>query len=256
MGWKLRKMALTLEDPATGEAQEFEVTPSGKDCEEKSKSKPAKAESKPAKAESKPASPDARKAGQYAPHKSEAAANDGGKKKSVPRKPPRRKASSLDWSPCVDHDYKGFKARSGAGQFKLLRAKNTQWALFYELAGSKARKVGCYGKEMEGKVKAQALHDEGWPASETSGGVTAEDLKGACPMPSKKDEAKPETKKQESKMERGDQAPKNKSETSPTTTTPAAPPEASKSDAQKDQELLASFSSELNSMLDEDGEDD
>ena len=251
MEWKLRKMALTLEDPATGEAQEFEVIPDGQDCKEKRKEKPAKAESKP----SSPPPPAQKKAGQYAPSKPERAANDGGKQKSAQRKTPKRKASSLDWSPCVDHDYKGFKARSGAGQFKLLRAKNTQWALFYELAGwPKARKVGCYGKEAQGKVKAQALHDEGWPASETQGRVTAEDLKGACPAPSKKDEAKAEAKKEESKMERGDKAPKDKTEASTPATTPTPTPDVS--DAQKDKELMGSFTSELDNMLDEDEEDE
>ena len=250
MGWKLRKMALTLEDPATGEAQEFEVTPDGQDCKEKRKDKPAKAESKPS---SPPAAK--KKAGQYAPKKPEGAANDGGNQKPAQRKPPKRKASSLDWSPCVDHDYKGFKARSGAGQFKLLRAKSTQWALFYELAGwPKARKIGCYGKEAEGKVKAQALHDEGWPASETQGSVTADDLKGACPTPSKKYEAKAETKKQESKMEREDKASKDKTETSTPATTPAPTPDPN--DAQKDKELMTSFTSELDNVLDEDEEDD
>lgn len=255
MGWKLRKMALTLEDPATGEAQEFEVTPDGQDCKEKRKDKPAKAEAKPSSPPAAQKPTTQKKAGQYAPKKPEVAANDSGKQKPAQRKPQKRKASSLDWSPCVDHDYKGFKARSGAGQFKLLRAKGTQWALFYELAGwPKARKIGCYGKEMEGRVKAQALHDEGWPASETQGSVTAEDLKGACPAPSKTDEAKAERKKQESKMERGDKASKDKTETSAPATTPTPTPDAS--DAQKDKELMASFTSELDSVLDEDEGDD
>jgi hypothetical protein len=127
----------------------------------------------------------------------------------------------------VDHGFSGFKAPSAGGQFKLLKAKSTQWALFYELKGTDARKVGCFRKEVDAKVKAQALHDAGWPGNESDGSVTADDLAGACPI----------NEKEESTMK-----PEKKTEPKSPTPEPAPAP-ASKTEAEQDKELMGSFTS-------------
>ena len=237
MAWGLKKVAVTLEDAATGETLRLEQGPDGNVAREeksnKAKAKPANTEHKPAdKPADKPAEKPSKasRANPAAPKKNE-------KPSGSAKTTTRRKATSLAWAPCVDHGFSGFKAPSAGGQFKLLKAKTTQWALFYELKGTDARKVGCYRKEVDAKVKAQALHDAGWPGNESDGNVTADDLAGACPI----------NEKEESTMK-----PEKKAE--PRSPEPAPAP-ASKAEAEQDKELLGSFTSELDAVLDE-AEDD
>ncbi len=242
MAWGLKKVEVTLEDQATGETLRLEQGPDGNvSYEEKS----SKTKAKPAKTEHKPAAKPAEKPAEK-PSKASRTDPVGPKKGEKPsgsaKTATRRKATSLAWAPCMDHGFSGFKASSAGGQFKLLKAKSTQWALFYELKGTDARKVGCFRKEVDAKVKAQALHDAGWPGNESDGNVTADDLAGACPI---------NEKEEESKMK-----PEKKTETKSPTPDPApAPAPASKAEVEQDNELMGSFTRELDSVLDEDEDD-
>jgi hypothetical protein len=240
VAWGLKKMEVTLEDQATGETLRLEQGPDGKvSCEEKGKGK-----AKPANTAAKPAakpSTETKTSTAKPPTAAKGAPKKGDKPSGAStRPPPKRKATSLVWAPCVDHGFSGFKAPSAGGQFKLLKAKNTQWALFYELKGTDARKVGCFKKEVDAKVKAQALHDAGWPGSESDGGVTASDLANACPSneSAEKSKMKPEQKTEA------------KSPTPEPTPTPAPG-----SEAEQDKELMGSFASELDNVLNEDEDD-
>lgn len=245
MAWGLKKMEVTLEDQVTGETLRLEQGPDGKvSCEEKGKgkTKPASAEQKPAPRPATKPSTEAKTSTTKATPDAKAASRKGEKPSSTgTRTPPKRKATSLVWAPCVDHGFSGFKAPSAGGQFKLLKAKNTQWALFYELKGTDARKVGCFKKEVDAKVKAQALHDAGWPGNESDGSVTAADLAGACPA---------NEKGEESKMKREKNA-----EAKPPTPEPEPEPAPSKTEAEQDKELMGSFASELDKVLNEDEDD-
>jgi hypothetical protein len=237
VAWGLKKMEVTLEDRSTGETLRLEQGPDGKvSCEEKGKAK-----AKPASSEQKPAAKPSTetKTSTTKPTPAAKAAPKKGDKPSSAGKRPRRKATSLVWVPCVDHGFSGFKAPSASGQFKLLKSKGTQWALFYELKGTDARKVGCFGKEVDARVKAQALHDAGWPGNESDGTVTAADLAGACPTNEKGEESMKPEKKTEARSPMPEPAP-----------TPA-----SKAEAERDSELMGSFTSELDSVLDEDEDD-
>lgn len=231
MAWGLKKVEVTLEDQATGETLRLEQGPDGKVAREE---KPSKPKAKPADTEQKPAANPAAKPAEKPSKASPAASKKAEKPSRSAKTTTRRKATSLAWAPCVDHGFSGFKAPSAGGQFKLLKAKTTQWALFYELKGTDARKVGCYRKEVDAKVKAQALHDAGWPGNESDGSVTADDLAGACPI----------NEKEESTMK-----PEKKAE--PMSPTPEPAP-ASKAEAEQDKELMGSFTSELDAVLDED----
>lgn len=243
MAWGLRKMEVTLEDKATGETLRLEQGPDGKvSCEEKSgksKTKPTSTQH-PAKPATPPKAETKTAAAERGPVKAAQKTGEKPSKGATARRSAKRK-TSLVWTPCVDHGFHGFKAPSANGQFKLLKSSTTQWALFYELRGTDARKAGCFGKELEGKVKAQALHDAGWPGNESDGSVTAADLAGACPMPSD---------------EKGEE-PEMKAETKKTAAKPSAPEPApqSKSEAEQDKELMGSFTSELDSVLDEEEDD-
>lgn len=82
-------------------------------------------------------------------------------KPEAAKKPARRKASSLQWKPVKDAGYHGFAAKSEGGAFKLLKAKNSQWALFFERPGQKTVPLGCFKEDAPGRVTAQELHDKG-----------------------------------------------------------------------------------------------
>lgn len=258
MAWGVQGMRVTLEDTKTGETLVIEQKPDGKiSCLEKpDRSRAKRAERK----DEKPAAPSEETTGKAAKEEKPAAekaerpdsaAKPGGgprPAKSTKRQASARRGSSLKWSPVKDHGYHGFRAPSGGGYFKVLKAKTTQWALFFEPPGADARHVGCFGKEEPAKTKAQELHDKGWPASEVRG-VTAEDIARACPAP--------EGEGRRTRMKR-----ETKIETKAETTTPAAPaatpepPPADASVAEKDKELMGSFTSELDSVLDEEEEDE
>lgn len=261
MAWGVQGMRVTLEDNKTGETLVIEQKPDGKiSCLEKSdRSRTKRTDHKAEKPES--SSEDSTgKAAKSATEKKDKASSAAGPAdeksgspkpaKSAKRQTPGRRGSSLKWSPVKDHGYHGFRAPSGGGYFKVLKAKTTQWALFFEPPGADARHVGCFGKEEPAKRKAQELHDKGWPASEVRG-VTAEDIARACPAP--EGDGRKTRMKRETKTEK-----KAETTTSTTPTAPAAndPPPPSVGEAEKDKELMGSFTAELDSVLDEDEEDE
>ncbi len=163
---------------------------------------------------------------------------------------PDRRVTALEWHPVQDHNYHGFAAPSGAGQFKVLITTGSQWALFYELQGTWPKDIRCFLSEDKAKKHAQELHDAGWPESEF-GPVTAGQVAAACPAPGPhREQASAPRGKRKTRTE-------EKENTMPTTeekpaSMPAEPP--SKADAAKDTKLMESFNTELNSLLEE--EDD
>ncbi len=230
--WGLRQIRLTLKDDETGEEVVIDQGPDRK-AGAPEKPKPPKetrrADAKPparARADKPPADAKGDK-----PSRSAATTVKDGKAGNS-RKGPSRK--SLVWTPVKDYGYQGFTAPSGGGKFKLLKAQNTQWALFFELKGTDARKVGCFGNDNKAKARAQELHDEGWPANEKSGEVNEADLAQACPMPNEGKRREPKVKKPE------------------TTTDNPTPEPPSATEAEQDKELMGSFSRELDNVLDED----
>jgi len=255
VAWGTQGIKVTLEDTKTGE--KLVIEPDGKiNCQEKSdRSKAKQTERKTDKPESSSGAAATEKAGAKAnPAAKPASEKSGGAAKpakSVTRKAAARRGTSLKWSPVKDHGYHGFRAPSGGGYFKVLKAKATQWALFFEPSGADARHVGCFGKEDPAKTKAQELHDKGWPANEVRG-VTAEDVARACPAP----ESEGKTEGRRPRMQRETKT-ETKAETPTTPAAPAAanePPPPSASEAEKDKELMGSFTGELDNVLDE--EDD
>ena len=129
-----------------------------------------------------------------APEK-EAARTTAKKTASAPR---QRRASSLEWKPTKDAGYEGFVARSEGGQFKVLRAKGSMWALFFERVGVKAEPLGCYVTLDKGKVRAQALHDKGMPAPEVQP-ITAVEIVQVCPAPAETEDKPEKQEKPEAK---------------------------------------------------------
>jgi hypothetical protein len=104
--------------------------------------------------------------------KAQAKAKSAKSAKTKPTKKPEsgdhkpRRITALEWHPVQDHNYHGFAAPSGAGQFKVLITNGSQWALFYELQGTWPKDIRCFLTEGKAKKHAQELHDAGWPESE------------------------------------------------------------------------------------------
>jgi len=161
---------------------------------------------------------------------------------------PGRRVTALEWHPVQDHNYHGFAAPSGAGQFKVLITKGSQWALFYELQGIRPKDIRCFLTEGKAKKHAQELHDAGWPESEF-GPVTAGQVANACPAPAREQASAPRGKRKTKTEAKEDAMP---TEEKPAVTRAAEPP--SKSDAEKDEALLGSLKNELKSLMEE--EDD
>jgi hypothetical protein len=256
--WGLQHVKVTLEESDSGEVVVIEqssdgritcVPARGKGRAANSAPRRVSAESKPAKDSEpgEPAAPEAEPA--PAPSKSKRAAKPSARARTD--KKPRD--SSLAWAPVKDHDYEGVAARSAAGQFKALVTKGSQWALFYELKNTWPKHIGCFRTEAKARARAQELHDAGWPASEF-GPVTAGQVAAACPAPTHdpgRRKAKAEAQEAQERDERPtaklpkEQAPEREEK-------PPTQPSEPVSDADRDKELMSSFSSELEHMLDED----
>jgi hypothetical protein len=252
--WGVQHVKVTLENES-GETVVIEQSPNGRvKCEPgrstkserpantappkatEAKSEKAAAASKPARSkEDKRAEPGAKA---EVPAKATEAPKARHAAKSRPK--PSRKGA-LKWVPVKDHDYDGFAAQSGGGQFKALIAKNTQWALFYELKGTWPQHIGCFRKVDKAKERAQELHDAGWPETEFRP-ITAGQIARACPAPRRQDEVDEEmatTPKTEEKPAEPQPEPKGEDKT----------------DAERDKELMGSFSGEMDRVLDEDEDD-
>lgn len=201
MKWGLQHVKVTLQEENSGETVVIEQRSDGQiRCERGKSGKAGKPETKAAPAEVKAASEPAQEKPK-APEK-EATRTTAKKTTSAPR---QRRASSLEWKATKDTGYEGFVARSEGGQFKVLRAKGSMWALFFERVGVKSEPLGCYMTLDKGKVRAQALHDKGMPVPEVQP-VTAVEIVQVCPAPAETDEKPKKEQKPEAKAADADTA--------------------------------------------------
>jgi hypothetical protein len=106
-------------------------------------------------------------------------AKDAAPRVAAKRSAKTRRPTSLIWKATTDHGFSGWVAKTDGGQFKLLKAKGSQWALFRERPDVKPEPLGCFLKEDLGKAAAQRLHDT--PAKPRP--VTEVTVVEACPMP-------------------------------------------------------------------------
>ncbi len=192
MKWGLQHVKVTLQEEDSGETVVIEQRSDGQIRCERGKSGK---ETKAAPAEVKAAPEPAREAEKPKAPEKEAARTSAKKTASAPR---QRRASSLEWKPTKDAGYEGFVARSEGGQFKVLRAKGSMWALFFERVGVKAEPLGCYVTLDKGKVRAQALHDKGMPAPEVQP-ITAVEIVQVCPAPAETEDKPEKQEKPEEK---------------------------------------------------------
>lgn len=237
MKWKV-----TLEEQDSGEVIVIEQTEEGKLTCSPVVKKPGAAANTAPKAAPKPETKSETKA---AP---KAIAKAAPKKAKAKKSPPKvTAATSLDWEPVKDHDYQGIAARSTVGVFKALATKTSQWALFYEQKGVKPRHIGCFKRERLAKLRAQELHDTGWPVSEVVP-ITAEQVAAACPKPgTDDDEAEAEVEDEaedESKAKAKAKAPATK---------PAPKPE---SDEAAEEALAKSLHHQIVGTVDDDDDDE
>lgn len=260
MKWGVQQVRVTLEDSESGETVVIEQSPDGRvKCEGAKARRGERAANSPPAAEAKTAREPEAKADKPKPARKHASKEAGDTKPRKPRAsrkpepapetaPTATPGTALEWSPVKDHEYDGFAAPSAAGQFKVLISKNSQWALFYELRGTWPKHIACFAKLDKAKLRAQELHDAGWPESEF-GPITAGQVARACPAPTRaKSKGTDKGKDEEETMK------KPKAEEKPTAAPPAAPPSA-ESPVPQDKELLTSFASDLDAVLDEDEDD-
>lgn len=249
MKWGVQHVKVTLESES-GETVVIEQSPDGRvkcepgrppKSERAANSAPPKAAAPKTEARTA-AAPKAAKPKEGKRAESTAKAEEAPKARTQAPKP-RGKGSrkgGLKWVPVKDHDYDGFAAASGGGQFKALIAKDSQWALFYELKGTWPKHIGCFRKVDKAKERAQELHDAGWPETEF-GPITAGQVARACPAPGGQEEDEEMTTTPKAEEKPAEPQPEPRSE--------------GKSDAERDKELMGSFSSEIESVLDEDEDD-
>ena len=164
MKWGLQHVKVTLQEEDSGETVVIEQRSDGQiRCERGKSGKAGKPETKAAPAEVKPAPAEVKAAPEPARDAEKPKAREAEKPKASEKEvtrttakksttAPRRRASSLEWKPTKDTGYEGFVARSEGGQFKVLRAKGSMWALFFERVGVKAEPLGCYLTLDKGKV--------------------------------------------------------------------------------------------------------
>lgn len=196
MKWGLQHVKVTLQEEDSGETVVIEQRSDGQiRCERGKSSKGGKPEAKAAPAEVKSAPEPPREAEKAKAPEKEAARTTAKKTTAAPR---QRRASSLEWKPTKDTGYEGLVARSEGGQFKVLRAKGSMWALFFERVGVKSEPLGCYMTLDKGKVRAQALHDKGMPAPEVQP-ITAVEIVQVCPAPAEAEDKPEKREKPEAK---------------------------------------------------------
>lgn len=195
MKWGLQHVKVTLQEEDSGETVVIEQRSDGQIRCERGKSGKGGKETKAAPADVKAAPEPEREAQKPKAPEKEAARTTAKKTASAPR---QRRASSLEWKPTKDAGYEGFVARSEGGQFKVLRAKGSMWALFFERVGVKAEPLGCYVTLDKGKVRAQALHDKGMPAPEVQP-ITAVEIVQVCPAPAETEDKPEKQEKPEAK---------------------------------------------------------
>lgn len=204
MKWGVENVKITLRDDS-GETVVIEQDRAGQvRCAQQSKAKESgagKAEtrrSEPAKAAEagKPAEPG--KSEDTKAAKAEAPKPKGprGPRKSKPDSKPKAEArpetskgrpGSLEWASTKDGKAWGVLARSGSGQFKILRTASSVWALFYErldadgALAAQPEPLGCFPVDQEDKARARAQqhHDKGMAVAP----IMDEAVYEMCPAP-------------------------------------------------------------------------
>jgi hypothetical protein len=185
MKWSVEHVKITLREADSGQTVVVEQDPghaspkvkaNGKEPDAEPARPKGDGESKAAKEPAKEPAPRAKKAAKRSSAAKVAAA------------PKARKATTLKWKPVRDHDYEGIGAKSGDGMFKILHAKNTQYALFYDVMGVDSAALGCFRKLENAKARAQEHHDKGFALPKK----TAEQIRNVCPVgaPAEDDEDK------------------------------------------------------------------
>lgn len=174
MKWAVEHVKITLRDADSGQTVVVEQEPqhAAASSEPKAKAKePAAKDTTPKQeAESKPAKDAAPKAKTAAKRSKDTA------KAAATPKP--RKGSTLHWKPIRDHEYEGIGAKSGEGMFKILHAKNTQHALFYDVMGVDSQPLACFRKLENAKARAQEYHDKGVELIDRK----SEQIRHTCPI--------------------------------------------------------------------------
>jgi hypothetical protein len=180
--WGIEHLKVTLRDDS-GETVVIEQSKDGAIRCEQANGSPRKTEAEPAanrrEPDKAPASPAPAAASpaqaQRAPEaraKSPRRGRRAGAKKPAREARPevaRERPGSLDWIPTKDAKAWGVLAKSGSGQFKVLRSASSTWSLFYERLDADGKlaaypePLGCFPIDMEhmARAKAQEHHDRG-----------------------------------------------------------------------------------------------
>lgn len=173
MKWAVEHVKITLRDADSGQTVVVEQEPKHTAASEaKTKAKePAEKDAAPKKeaerGPEKEAAPKAKTAAKRSKDAAKAAAT-----------PKPRKGSTLHWKPIRDHEYEGIGAKSGEGMFKILHAKNTQHALFYDVMGVDSQPLACFRKLENAKARAQEYHDKGVELIDRK----SEQIRHTCPI--------------------------------------------------------------------------
>lgn len=211
MKWGLQHVKVTLTEESSGEVVVIEQDAHGQvRCEQAKTNRDRDSGPRARTTEEKPAPKDAppepasaaRSAEDSAPAAKATTRARAARRAASTRRAQR--SSSLDWKATRDAGYEGFAARSEGGQFKVLRAKGSMWALFFERPGVDPEPLGCFAAVEKGKERAQALHDKGMPRIEPTP-ITAVQIVQVCPAPTDADEkpARRERAASEKKAESG-----------------------------------------------------
>lgn len=178
MKWAVEHVKITLRDADSGQTVVVEQEPQHAEASSQAKTKakePGAKEATPKRDGDK--KPEAEPAKEAAP-KTKTAAKRSKDAAKVAAAPKPRKGSTLHWKPIRDHEYEGIGAKSGEGMFKILHAKNTQHALFYDVMGVDSEPLACFRKLENAKTRAQEYHDKGFTLPDRKG----ERIRHVCPV--------------------------------------------------------------------------
>jgi hypothetical protein len=180
----------------------------------------------------------------------------------------RGKKGALGWQETTVDGRSGVLARWGMGQFKILHAGGDTYALFYEWDGGKWERIACGGAEDLMRLAAARASEDAEPKAPLTT-LTLDVARLFCGTDSQKDAArerlrpvrdhgqdKPAAAKPRAARKKADDAGVDQGQGGSTAAEPS-PPNEGVDEAEveaKDKELLSSFTTDLDKVLDE--EDD
>jgi len=194
--WGIEHMKVTLRDES-GETVVIEQSKDGAIRCEQAGGAPRPTPPEPARPPQEPkpapASPAARDAEPRAKSPSRGRPRGSGKRAARPARPAAAPApapttsGSLEWVPTRDGKAWGVLARSGAGQFKILRSATSTWSLFFERLDANGNlaafpePLGCFpiGMDHKARARAQEHHDRGMHITANMADVVYD----LCPAP-------------------------------------------------------------------------